>query len=240
MLRFSPLHLPRKNIPTPNFLCGGKNGDEWQNGAKRKQESHECKPMVWGFTMIEMVVLIAMITMVSTIVLVSFSGLNEGIALNRAARELTLGIRKAQQIALAVRKLPSDTLIPPRAGIRLSTASGANTRYTLFADMDDLNADGIPDGNFTYHTPPDVTIEQLTFERNVIVSAFEREDGSTITPPGGIVNIIFSSPEARVDFSDTTGAKFTTTEPAIAIVLKSPGGKTKKVIVRSSGQVTIQ
>ena len=42
-----PPHLYKK----PHLQrCGGKDGNEWQKNAKRKPESHGCKPGVWWFT----------------------------------------------------------------------------------------------------------------------------------------------------------------------------------------------
>lgn len=192
-----------------------------------------------GMTILETVILMGMITAVSATVLISFTGLNEGIALNRAARELTLGLRKAQQIALAVKQVPGSGS-PPRAGIRLSSQGNVRSRYSLFADLDDLNSDGKPDGNFNYNAPPDTTVEQVTFGRGVVVSAFQREDGSAITPISGKLNILFSAPEAQIDFSDKNGAKITSSEPYLSVILQSPDGKTKKVIIRISGQIEIQ
>src|SRR3989344_616379 len=76
-----------------------------------------------GFTLTEIVVITSIITTVSATVLVSFGGLNDGVALNRAAREFALALRQAQSTALGVTAAGSSAVIPPYAGVRVSTVS---------------------------------------------------------------------------------------------------------------------
>lgn len=185
-----------------------------------------------GFTMVEIVVMMAIMAMISGMVLVSFGGLHEGAALNRSARELGLAIRRSQNIALSITRVDTGAgpQIPKGAGIRLTQGS---SRYILFADQ-------TRDNKYDTSTdPPDAKIEEEhVFEGNVTVESLKYFDALNNPLTTSVAHVVFSTPNADMFISDESGASLGET---LQIVLRGPSGKvTKKVTVRISGQVSIQ
>lgn len=189
-----------------------------------------------GFSLVEVLVLSAIVALISSVVLFNFTGFGETTALNRATRELALAMRQAQNVSLSIHQVGG--VVPPFAGVKISTSALDADGYTIFGDLNDPDSDGTPDGNKLFDAPPDVRIDGATFGRGIAVSALKNGAGATITPAGNTVNLLFSPPEARVSFSD--GGGNTLTETAIEVVLKSPSGNTRSVVVRISGQIAIR
>ncbi|MEK7649924.1 MAG: type II secretion system protein [Patescibacteria group bacterium] len=151
-----------------------------------------------AFSLIELLVSIGIIAMISAVVFFNFPQFNESVALNRAARELTLTLREAQSRAIAVTPLPNGEF-PNNYGVFIKgtpTAEG-DGQFLIFSDGDnnDLKYDTAAD-------PSDVLIKTVTFTRGVQITGFNL-DGAT--PTGG-VNFIYYRPGPQVIVSDETGA----------------------------------
>lgn len=180
--------------------------------------------------MVEVVVMLGIITVISGMVLVNFSGLNEGGSLNRSARELALNIRRAQNTSLAVAEIiagdPPVKTISPAVGLELSRNQSS---YFLFADLDSPT----PRDNRYSGTYEKIGVDEV-FQKNVVIS-------SLTTPTGGTyakVNLVFNAPEASLVITDSSGLSIGN---AVVITLKTPAtGHTKAVTVRTSGQISIQ
>lgn len=180
--------------------------------------------------MVEMVVILSIVTAISSVVLFSFSGLSEGAALNRSARELALAIRQAQNMSLAVTQIdvgsPPTPQIPPAVGIRLNTAEP--NIFFLFADLPSV------DNKYTGASEK-IPGTQTTFERRVKINRIIDESGASKP----LAHIIFVAPEATLVLTDEAGAA--TLGEKINIELSSPSGNLKKTVtVRVSGQVSIK
>lgn len=191
-----------------------------------------------GFTVIEMLVTFAIITALSAQILVSFSGLGQGVALNRAGQELARMIRSAQytSIAVAHARVPvagiPTFLIPPAVGIRIDKATG---QRTIFAERDDHPAFlifGNPDGKYT-NSDEKIKTEELP-------------DGITITriiDQNGVdsytaIHVLFFVPEAEVRITRDGGSPFPGNRADIELV-NSVGNK-KTVRVHITGQISVR
>lgn len=192
-----------------------------------------------GFTMVEVVVMLSIITLLSGVVLFSFTGLNEGGALTRASRELALGIRRAQNQALAVRKLALETpttKIPRAVGVRLQQNQ---TYFFLFGDINPNNNPAINDENFKYDLGEKIIDSTVTFDRNIKIDSVTCTLGTTSSSCSP-VNILFSNPFGNVSITDDSSPKGLIIADRIEIRLKAPSGGTKTVTVLKSGQVSVQ
>ena len=188
-----------------------------------------------GFTIIEMAVVLAIVTAISAAVLVSFTGLHEGAAINRSARELALAIRRAQNMSFAVTRV--DTLagpkIPPAVGLRLITGSPA---YFIFADM-------VQDNTYSETVVNNVVDAKVSnteavFEGGIKVESLTYYDTLGTAHTAGAAQVIFVAPEATVVLTNSAGAAL---GDVLEIGLVSASGATrKKIVVRTSGQVSIK
>lgn len=179
-----------------------------------------------GFTTIEIVVILAIISVISTLVLVSFTGLNEGGAVNRSARELALALRRAQNMSLAV------TQVPTSAGLRNAPAVGLKldrnnpNSYFLFADL-------LQDGKYSAADDAKIGADEV-FPRGIKINLIT--GGSGVSFP--VAHIIFAAPEATVTLSDGSG---TTIGNVIEVEIITASGLQKKTVTaRTSGQISIR
>ena len=180
-----------------------------------------------GFTMVEIVVMLGIITMLSTIVLTNFTGLNEGAAIERAAQELAVNIRRTQNDSLAV--VQYNPLNPPplAVGVRISTIAQENTSFFRFADT-------VRDNKYTNPASPAEKIgDTTTFVRGIKIGAITNQDGQNQS----IVHIMFAAPEATIALTDANGISI---GQKIDIILQAPSGQTRKITVRTSGQINVQ
>lgn len=187
-----------------------------------------------GFTMVEMVVMMTIMVTISGMVLASFTGLHEGAALNRSARELALAIRKAQNTSLAVTQVETGRgpKIPPAVGIRMTQGSST---YIFFAD---LTRDNKYDPSVLSDEPDAKIGEDQIFEGRVVIKSLTVFDVLNQSQDVPVAHIIFSAPEAAVFISDANGSSL---GERLRIVLTGPSGSlTKTLTVRTSGQVSIQ
>gem|GEM_PF-3588888 len=185
-----------------------------------------------GFTLIEMMVSVAIVLLISTQVLISFSSLRESSQLKRSAQELSFSIRKAQNMAVAISAVRAGGVLqtPKAAGIRLTTSTADangdgvkdNSEYFFFADQD---GDGVYDAN-----------ERI--EPNLILPGNMEITSITGTTSGHPeAHVIFYTPEARVSLTDYNGTLLTAS--VMDIKLSALSGNFIIVRVRISGQVTV-
>ena len=187
-----------------------------------------------GFTMVEVVIMMAIMTTVSAMVLVSFTGLHEGAAINRSARELALAMRRAQNMSLAVTSI--DTLagprIPPAIGMRFARDAGT---YLSFGDFnrDNRYGDERPEDERDVRLAADAV-----FEGNVKIKSVAYYDTFNQRQPVPLIYIIFAAPEAAVTIAGADGGSLGD-HAEIELTTRS-GSLTKKITVRTSGQISIK
>ncbi len=202
-----------------------------RDGFTPPPESHRRKAAVGGFTMVEVVVMLAMLTLVGGIVLASFPRLSQRIHLQRVNQQAALGLRRAQNMAFAVRQVDTAAgrVIPPAYGVYFNR--NAPNSYLVFADL--RGQSGTNDG--IYQAATDVVVETVTLDPGVRI-------GQLISDVGGgnqlqdVINISFSVPEARMSIANASGLVGESAEIFFTGALNA----TKSVLVRTSGQIRAQ
>jgi len=185
-----------------------------------------------GFTLVEAVVMIAVVTFMSALVLVSFTGLNESGTLNRAARETALALRGAQNMALAVRAIPTEArpITPPSVGVVLT--AGQITTQT-FADMGSP-----PDGKYLPIDQPggaDLNIQKNYLPRGIKIYELR----SMRSPdPYPAAHVLFAAPEAKITLTDQNGTNIGS--ELRVILAPSDGTPTRTIVVKTNGQISIK
>lgn len=182
-----------------------------------------------GFTMVESVIVLGIIVLVASLLLVGFPSLTQRINLQRASQRLALSLRKAQNMALAVRqveRLDGSRTVPPAFGISLELASPAS--YRIFADLQPR--DGL------YDSDDDIIMETVTLEPGITLQKLVSDLGGGEVERAAL-NITFTVPEAGMEIRSTdTG----TVGESAEIVLITRDGAARNVVVRTSGQIHVQ
>ena len=182
-----------------------------------------------GFTVVEMIVVLAIVLLIGGQILVDFGSLNEASTLNRAAQELAFNIRRAQNMSLAVTgvKIGGVIQIPDGVGLRLSSQTGSNDSYFFFADQD---CPGAGCGLYTG------AMERI--EPNIMLPGRIRITAITgVIPAQPSAHIIFYTPEATLILTNELGVPILGT--VMDITLSGASGATKHVRIRTSGLVRV-
>lgn len=179
-----------------------------------------------GFTMVEVVVVLAVMTLISGTVLANFPRLSQRIRLQRSTQKAALTLRRAQNMAFAVRQstTPAGRIIPPAYGVNFNRASGS---YILFADLKGLS--GTRDG--IYRASDDLVVETIPLDSGVTVANMISDLGGA-NQPQDVVNVTFAVPDAKIII---TNASFPVGE-SVQIVFGAAQG-TKDLTIRTSGQI---
>lgn len=177
-----------------------------------------------GISVLEGLIVIAIIVLMSAQVLVSFTGLNDNAALQHAARDLALNMRTAQNMSISVSQPLGFNEVPPITGIHFANGSGS---YVLFADRSPYD--------FLYN-PSTETIQTFQLERNIIINR-AIIDG-VVAPPTQRENIVFVNPEATLYI--VNAANGSSLGDKIIIELLARSGQIKSVVVRTTGQISIR
>lgn len=187
-----------------------------------------------GFTLIEMVVSLAIVTAILTVVLFNYSSFTSNLALSSAAQELAITIRQAQVYGLIVREVaPGGGNFQSAYGIYIDKV--ANTGYVIFADTNN---------NKIYNNPGEL-IQSITFRDGIKIS--DVNNGTANSPSGSSrihVTFLRPNPDARIYFTDSSGTFIGNTPPTSGyttgkIVLISPSGKTLTITIQNTGGVSI-
>jgi len=177
-----------------------------------------------GFTLIEMMVSLAVIAMVSVLFIANFHSANKRTDLILAAQSLVSDLHAAQNDSLGLTKYNGAV---PSGGWGVSFAANANS-YTLFADVDNnLQYSSSTEGNINYGArvttlPPNISISQL------------QTSLASSTPA---VNVTFLPPDPQTNIYDVNSGA---TSTLLTITLKeSINNTTKTVQVNFLGLVEV-
>lgn len=219
-----------------------------------------------GFSLVEMLVVLAIIVIVTSVALFGQSKFNQSLILSDTAYTVAFSLRQAQSLGLSSRLSSSQSIA---YGLHFSTTGSPGLySYILFADLSNQNAkpsscntgtSGTPEfkpGNCVYDyndtTPPtDSAVQTFKFERLFYVDRFcgrEASPGTTIRCANAAntdylsrINIAFLRPNTDVVI---TGIERTigTAVPLrnAAIYIKSPDGLAERgVCVSQVGQIFV-
>ncbi|OGG57425.1 hypothetical protein A2853_03620 [Candidatus Kaiserbacteria bacterium RIFCSPHIGHO2_01_FULL_55_17] len=184
----------------------------------------------------ELMVVTAIIVVISGVVLVNNNRFGGVFLLENLAYDIALSIRQAQVYGISVHRFGATNF---RVGYGLHFSKNDPITYVFFADA---NPSG---GNGLYEENQNETIESSTIGRGYYIDklcAPAGADAATCTSVDRL-DIIFKRPEPDA-FISANGVSGIVTPAALQesarVVLKSPRGDEKSVIVEISGQIAIQ
>lgn len=202
-----------------------------------------------GFSLPEILVSIAIMAFIATTVIYNQGDFNDRIALGGSASDVELQIREAQVYGISVREFqPGTSEFDSSYGIHFNlSGSGSNNSFLFFADRGTKNK--IYDGTIACLTGgANECIRRFTLSRNNIISdiCVILSTGVNQCYSGGFISrfdavFIRPSPSANIAFFNTSGTQiFFPNHQGAKIVIRSPKGSTKEVILYASGQISIQ
>jgi prepilin-type N-terminal cleavage/methylation domain-containing protein len=197
-----------------------------------------------GFTLVELMISVSIIGLITAVVVFNQGDLSDQISLNNVASEIDLQVREAQVYGISVReRTPSSNDFDISYGVDLNI-SGANnptnTAFYTFADRGTKN--GYFDTFGTCSTSGECIFRHPVSRGNTISQLCVITSTGSETCGLGRVAITFvrPSPSAKIVFFNSSGNLVTYSgHRGARITLTSPKGKTKDIVVYTTGQVSI-
>ncbi len=179
------------------------------------------------------------------VIILNQSSYTDGAALTNVADEIGLSISQAQAYGIAVKEHTTGTSnFSEPYGLSISLLSGgSNTAYLLFADLDgDQQYDG--DWGCATGVGYECLEKKLITRGNYVYElCVVRTSGSDQCDNIGRVDVSFKRPrtEALIAFYNSSGNLYVPPNlKGVRITLRSQSGKSRSVVVYTSGQVSIQ
>lgn len=175
-----------------------------------------------GFTLVELLVSIAIFTLITTIAVFNHAQFNSSILLTDLAYEAALTIRQAQVYGITVRQSSTNGY---DSGYGVHFQTNDPTTYKLFEDMPTPN-------HICDSTECSSPIESYTIQKGNQVTRLCADGDCTKTSLD--ISFIRPNPDAFI----TANGVGTLYNEAV-ICLKSPQGIARRAIVESTGQISV-
>lgn len=193
-----------------------------------------------GFTVIELIVSAGIISIIMAVVMFNTRNFNDSIALKTSAQNVTLLLRQAQTYGTSVRETGSGTGTFT-SGYGVIFDQNNSSSVFLFADN---NANNQFDGS-TLCPGNDECQEAVPLRNGVTVTDICGSTGGSLICFGSsmrsmIISYLRPNSDARITFFTPAGSADPRTFDYAYAVLRSPQGKTVKVYVNTSGQISVQ
>ncbi len=216
----------------------------------------------YGFTIVEMLMVLAIFIIISGIVLFNFSDFKSNVSLENLAQDIALSVRKAQSYASSTKgNVLSGTpnTIFPGYGIHFSTESsvtaqkfkGSNKSFIIFADIPPTIIPAFYDYKYdngtkfcgtAYLSSGNECLEEMKITSTDYISEICDDTGTTPSCITGSLDITFKrpDPDATFCFMPTGAPGCTGTSTSAYITISSVSGKTQKIKVWNTGQISIE
>ena len=179
-----------------------------------------------GFTLIELIVSIAIFAIMTSLLLSKYGNFNQGILLTNLAYDVALTIRNAQSYGLNVKSSDrASNLFDYPYGVHFDAN---NQVFTFFADVN---------SNGDYNTG-DTIVSDTRIKRGSQIGDLCLGALGACTPVSKL-NIIFKRPDPNALFNAKTAANIDVIGNYAEITLKANDGSVKVVVVRSTGQIAV-
>jgi len=201
-----------------------------------------------GFTLIEMMICIAIVGIISTVVMFSYSAFSDSLALSSAGQEIAVEVRQAQVYGLSVKENTVGGSGQFNNGYGVHISLDDPTNYYIFVDLANPIPNNKYDGNSTC-APGGECVEKMSLRSGVSITAIcGAAFGNTVSCPLSAsiraMDIIFvrPNPDAQIRFLISGGSFYQSggTFQTGQIILTSAGGKTMKLTIQNTGQISLQ
>jgi prepilin-type N-terminal cleavage/methylation domain-containing protein len=214
-----------------------------------------------GFTLIEMLVVVAIFAVVATVLLFNYSSFSTSVGVRNLSEEIGLSVRKAQTYATSVRSIAGTNGITsdmfPAYGESFSVNETAqqvydptSTNFPLFVDVADSamnTSNNIYNNNGICGNPASgqECVESFGVTTGVKIISLCTDvpyaNSCLTASTGGRVNVVFHrpSPDAVICVETSTGACNAQSASYLKITLQSPKGLQRVVTIWNTGQISV-
>ena len=184
-----------------------------------------------GFTLIELLVSVGIFAIMTALLMARYGSFDQGVLLTNLAYDVALTIRTAQSYGLNVKSYTRDlNNFDAAYGVHFVATS---TGFIFFADTS-LPIDYI-------YQITDVTVSSTTIKRNSKVGTLCIGSGPASCVAAKSIDISFNRPDPNAHINGMPlVAGNPTTGTYAEIILMSSDGTIRKVIVRSTGQISVE
>lgn len=173
-----------------------------------------------GFTLVELLVSVGIFTLITTAAVFNNAQFNGNVVLSNLAYEVALSVRQAQFYGITVKQSSTNTF---DAGYGISFNVSTPTSYLLFEDK--------PTPNKTYDAGE--ALETYVMRKgNFISKICLSQSGACSSYPSVDISFVRPNPEAYIRHAGSFYSK-------AEICVSSPGGNKRKVVVESTGQISV-
>jgi len=207
-----------------------------------------------GFTLVEMVVCIAIFAMMTALLVAKYGTFNQSVLLTDLAYDTAITVRTAQTFGLSVQSSAIGAgssfnyaygveFCAIAAGVGCGTVNSVNLYNNLLVLFADANSNGSIIGDGIYNAG-DIQESLYTITRGAVISGFCFTDGcsaSDIDPNNTRLDITFKrpNPDAVINVLNKNSS-WSSNNSYAAIFIKGTDGSTRQVIVRNTGQVSVK
>ncbi len=185
-----------------------------------------------GFTLTELIVVIAIATVIMTSLIIQQSQWNDQLVVNNQTYEMVLTIRQAKVYSLGVREDLGGSGDKFNIGYGVYLNKNNVNQYIFFADRN---------GNKRYNIGE--AIKTKVFTRGVKINNVCGNTRCFFSRGGPLdqVSISFFRPETKpnINISLLNRGNRPVDTPPITIILKSPKGKTSSIKIEANGQISV-
>ena len=201
-----------------------------------------------GFTLIEMLVVLAIIVVITAIVFSGETGFNRSFYLTNTAYDVALTFREAQTFGISSRAFGS--VQNARYGIYVSNS--APSSYSLFADLGSnagapaacpLGTAGTPTarpGNCLYDGSSE-QVQQFSLSNGFRISGFCVGSScyTASADPSRTFSVVFTRPNEDATISTVSGASVTTGSTGCLTITDASGQSSRYVRITGPGQISV-
>jgi len=190
-----------------------------------------------GFTILELLVAIALMVLVMAAVFGNYPEFNRRVALDGIANKVALTIREAQVNSVAGRKFgTAEPGCYPGYGVHFDT--GTPTSYTLFADPPlPCPPNGTGDGNYTPSASPSETVQTISLKQGYVVTDITVSGGACASVSSAQLTVLFPKRNTGAMIKNAASQLCDT---AVITVSKTGTSLTKQIYVGISGHAYVQ
>ncbi len=182
-----------------------------------------------GFTLVELLVSISIFMIITIMAVVNHSQFNSTILLTNLAYEIGLSIRQAQVYGITVKQTSASPIqFNSGYGIHFDLQTDPKT-YVLFEDVKPSGSQA----DHVYSQGTDDDVETFHIQKGNSISGIYI-DGVTTSQPVVDISFIRPNPDAYIIVSGDVNR-----HSKAEICLKSPQGTKRKVVVESTGQISV-